>query len=221
MTDTIISDNTTGLYAGDYSGTEDTALYSNTPTANYGSNGSLELTHWAGPVDKHWCLSFPGLSNISASEVVSTVTLGLYRSSGDSNTHLLGFKRLLRNWVEAGATYNIWSIGNNWTLAGGVSDGNDRSGTSSGTISSTSAAGFKTITDTGQLKSDIQDFIDGTLSNYGHHIDVLDTSNFWAIYETSEGVNGQRPYIVVTHAAGGTTSLLPARPRFPVPLLMM
>jgi hypothetical protein len=203
MTVTVISDNT----GDDYAGTEDTSISNTNPTTNYGTSSTMELTNWAGGSDKHLCLSFSGLSNISASEVVSSVTLGIYRFNGDANTHSIGLKRLLRNWVEAQATWNIYSTGNNWTTGGGESDGNDRSGTSSGSFSSSSVAGYKTITSTGQLMDDVQDFIDGTLTNYGHHVEVLDASNYWAQYRASEGTDGQRPYLSVTHAAAGGLSI--------------
>jgi hypothetical protein len=43
--------------------------------------------------------------------------------------------RVLRTWVEAQVTWNIWSTGNNWTTAGCASDGNDY--TSAGAVAIT------------------------------------------------------------------------------------
>lgn len=211
MTVTVIGGNT----GDDFTGVSDCSISENFPTTNY--NGvTVEITNWDAGEDKHGLIRFDGLSNISASEVVSTVTMGIYRKSGDSNTHTIEARRLLVTFVDSQATWNIRSTGNNWTTAGALSDGNDRSGTQSGTFTSASGAGYKTFTDSsGLFRDDIQDFIDGTYTNDGHFFKVTDASNYWAFYSSTIDTDGQRPYISVTHttalAITKNNSMLAAR----------
>lgn len=200
MTITRIGNNT----GDDFSGTADCNIAENFATTNYGASTTFEVTNWDVGQDKHGLLRFDGLSNIAPTEVASSVTIGLYRKSGDANTHTVEVRRLLVAFEELQATWTIRSTGNNWTTAGALSDGNDRSGTQSGTFSSSSAVGYKTITDSSSvLLDDVKKFIDGSYTNNGHFFKVTNVANYWAYYSSSNDTDGQRPYISVTHSAGG------------------
>lgn len=201
MTVTVIGDNT----GDDYAGTEDAQIKEGAATTNYGSSGTMETTKYAANDHTHSLLSFSGLSNIAATEDVSAVTLGLYQTTA-SGTYALKLSRILRNWVEAQATWNIWSTSNNWTTAGGLSTGNDIASLNSVTASIDATVGaYKALSMPAQFVADIEDFIDGTYSNYGHHIQRSDAGedSGYKGWKTSEDSFDNKPYLSVTHAPGG------------------
>jgi len=115
-------------------------------------------------------------------------------------------KRILRNWSESQSTWNIYSTGNNWTTAGGTSDGNDRSSTTTATkqIFNSDNGNYVQFT-SAQLAADVQDMINTPANNFGWHIERTDGSNdaTYMGYTSSEGTDGQRPYLSVTYTAGG------------------
>ncbi len=201
MTTVVIGDNT----GDDYPGTEDTYLNAAASTTNYGSNTGLQLYDGIiGSNDRTVLLSFSGLSSIPSGISVNSATLAIYKTDTDAGTSSNAVvKRCLRNWVEGEATYNNYSSGNAWTEGGGQSDGNDRSATVSVTIPITGSSGLKSASDA-QLASDVQDIINGVLSNYGWVIECVDVTgapfhNFGA----SEGTDGQRPYATIDYSTGG------------------
>lgn len=196
----IISDNTTGDYTGDFSGSIDAQIKETEATTNYGSETTMEATNWDTANYTRSLVCFGGLSNIPAGSTITSVTLGVYAS--DVNVTLaydVELRRLLLNWVEAEATWNIYSTGNSWNTAGAGADNTDRSSTSSGTFSTGTEAGWKTLTD-GQLITDVQSFIDSTWSNYGWlFFRATGEDNEYIRFITSEGADGSRPYLSVTY----------------------
>jgi hypothetical protein len=199
VTITVIGDNT----GDDFAGTEDALLWSASATSNFGTHIENRASVSGGVLTGASCIAFSGLSNISASDIVSDASFNIKTKSlsgGDQNIIL---RLLLRNWVELQASWNVWSTGNNWTTAGAQSDGNDRSATISSTIASGVTNGVY-ISGTGaQLISDIQNFIDGGLSNYGWHFGRDDVTTAYEYCHSSDATDGDRPYLSVTHAAGG------------------
>jgi len=197
MTVTVIGDNT----GDDYSGTEDSQIREFFNTTNYGSSATQATTKWSSGDHTHLNLSFSGLSNIAASEVVSAATVYMEVNSS-TGTYALAFRRLLRDWVEAEVTWDIWKTSNNWTSGGALSDGNDRSASKGVTASLDNTTGYRALTAT-QIKDDTKDFVDGTATNYGWHVERDDsgddsTTKTWL---SSNFNDGRRPYISVTHAA--------------------
>ena len=196
----VVGDNT----GDDYSGTIDVRMSADAATTNY-DNTYIEVAKWNPPSDQlDSVIAFTGLSSISASSTVSAATFALYRTEGNTPAQSLDMHRCLRNWVENQATWNNYSTGNAWTTAGGRSDGNDRSATVSATLSTGTANGYQTISSAG-LAADVEDFIDGTYSNYGWQMERNDGegNSLYARFTDSEGTDGQRPYLSVTYAAAG------------------
>lgn len=203
MATTIISDNTTGAYTGDYSGTDDGFMNSNAKTTNYGATTTPYWCKYAEAIQDHGLLAFPGLSNITGPVTVSAVTLGIYQeSAGDHSPATYDFRRLLRNWVEAQATWNIYSTGNNWGTAGGLNDETDRIAAASAQLVANVTLGWYTITS--GLEQDVEDWINGVNSNYGWHVEQNGTWNSnLKQFRASEYADGTRPYLSVTYAASG------------------
>ena len=153
------------------------------------------------------------VSSIDSGDIISSAILSLYESSAIDTASVgswaVNLHRVLVDWVEAEATHNIYSTGNNWTTAGCKSDGNDRSATISATVTldGTAAVAFVDWGSTAQLVSDVQNFVDGGLSNFGWMLEAptaenQGTSESANIFSTSDHATAeQRPKLVVIHAA--------------------
>lgn len=204
MTITVIGNNT----GDDFSGTNDCHLLESSPTTtfNYLSN----VVDGRDTVRSVILQQLTGLSSIAASEVVSSVTLGLFRETSNTPSVSIYLHRLLKTWGEGTATWNTTDGSTSWTTAGALSDGNDRSATASVALVMGNASIYYTVTDTGTFMSDVQNFINSGYPNYGHGLYITDTNAVRAV-TSNTGTDGQRPYVAVTHAAGGAASLLPRR----------
>jgi len=205
MTVSVIGDNT----GDDYSGTEDAQLKEGAATTNYGSNANFEVGKYDSGDYTNGLVSFSGISNLPASLTVSSAVLSLYLegADGEGGSHTIQAKRLLRDWVEAQVTWTIWKTSNNWTSGGGESNGNDRSATLSteNTSLGTTTGQYYSFTDIAEMQSNVEDFADGTLSNYGWHLERTDAvqDQHYRVFTSSEGADGQRPYLSVTYTATG------------------
>lgn len=191
MTVATITDNTTGTYTG----VEDAQLSTDTPTTNNGSGTSLNTSSGS---DETPLLRFTGLSNIPASATVTAVTLRLYLT-GEVFSGNTTFYRMLRNWVEAQTTYNVYSTGNNWSSAGALGSGTDRASSSSATLAHNAATGYTEYSNAA-LVTDVQNWVNGANPNYGWQ---LRDSASYMFFASSEGTNGQRPELVVTYTEAG------------------
>ena len=186
-----IGDNT----ADDFAGTEDAYFRSDAPTSNYGSDATIRAY---GSTARNGVLSFSGFANVPAGATINDITQYIYNTSGITSS-IFSFRRVLLNWVEAQITWNIYSTGNNWNTAGGLGDDTDRSSTVSGTVTVTTT-GWYSNSDA-QWITDHQNFLDGTWNNYGYHIQNGTTT--FGLFASSEGTDGQRPYIEIDYTAGG------------------
>lgn len=204
--DTItITDNTTGSPTGTV-GVTNAQIREVSATTNYGSSSNFEVTKWDVSDHTHALLKFD-LSSVSGPVTVSSVTVGIYLNSDGGGTHAVDLRRLLRNWVEAQATWNIYATASNWTTAGALSDGNDRVGTVSGQIASIASTTqyYTVVQSSGGLVDDVQGWINGTFSNYGWHLSRNGTGNdnTSKTFTSDDGTNGQRPYLTVVYTPGG------------------
>ena len=151
------------------------------------------------------------VSGVPAGATVTGVTLSLWEygaatAGGGVASRAVELRRILRNWVEAQVTWNIYSTGNNWATAG-CGHATDRVDTPSAsvTLDGTAAAGFVDWSSAG-LIADVQAWVDGTASNYGWLL-----SSPTAEYQGIAGVAtndfrssdyataGQRPQLVIEY----------------------
>ena len=193
-----ISENTTR----DFTGVDDAGSNVSTPTTPAGSATSFVCSGFG---DEIGFLRFQGLSNIDSGATVTAVTIGLTKNNVTA-AGSVAFKPLLRAWVEAELTHNVYSTGNSWQTAGG--SGALDSEAASATLTCDTAAATVTFSDAALL-ADVQDFISGAQANEGWRL--THTSDY-AGFVSSEGADGSRPYIDVTYTASGATSP-PPRPQ--------
>jgi len=100
----------------DYTFSYDTTISSTDPTNNYGAYSYLTVSNDSAYLRSLIMYNFIGYfpANIN----VKKATLTLYVSTIDSNINI-SFYKLTKLWVEAQATWNIYSTGNTWSTAGG------------------------------------------------------------------------------------------------------
>ena len=191
--------------AGLDAGGRDTAA-----TNNFGTAASFYLGGTGGIGDANRIYIKFDVSSIPSGDTVSSATFSLFEvNASGTGTWAVKLQRMLRDWVELESTWNIWKTANNWTAAGAGSDGNDRSATitASVTLDGTSAGAFIDWTDA-QLDSDVQNFVDGGLSNFGWLVHAPDAeggvSKFNQFNLSDNATASERPKLVVVHtgAAG-------------------
>jgi hypothetical protein len=186
VTVATITDNTTGTYTG----VEDCEIDVSTPTTNLGSASPMTSSSFN---DEKPLIKFSGLSNIPSNATVTDVTVRLY-AVGSPVAGSTIFSRVLRNWVENQATWNVFSTGNNWGTAGAAA-GTDAAA-SSATINHGTSTGYVSYQAAG-LISDVQNWVNGTNPNYGWLL--TDSANYFEVV-SSEGTDGQRPELIVTYS---------------------
>jgi len=211
---TVVIGNNTG---DDYSGTEDTLIKQASAENNYGSKDNFEITKYNTNDYSHSLIKFSGISSLPSDITISASTMYLYCSTHASGTRTATAKRLLRDWIEGSlngsnrsgnspysSCWNEYGSGNTWTSSGAISDGNDRSGTDSG-IMDLDGTGYKSVSDN-QLNLDVENITNGTYNNYGWHFEVTGTPATYTydVFTSSEGSDGQRPYLSVTYTESGS-----------------
>lgn len=204
MVTVVIGDNT----GDDYSGTEDSRMQETAYTTNYGSATEYEIQSQTTSNRHHVCLKFSGISNLPSSLSVTSSVVSLYLNlSFYSGNQTITCNRLLRNWVESQVTWDDYATSAAWTSGGATSDGNDRDGTSAASVTHSESTGYKNFSDTSQIQGEVEDFADGTLTNYGWVFYRSDTaSDLIRLFTSSEGTDGERPYLTVTYTTtGGST----------------
>lgn len=186
----------------------DTFLYDDSATTNYGTNVTLFVGDTGG-ARYRTLIKFAGLSDgtIPPGAVISAATLSLYcygENSGNART--LRVFRLKRAWVEAQATWNIYSTGNNWQTAGGFG-ANDCEQTDIG------SRAFSATETTGEYKdfsltvADIQAIVNGTWTNNGFLIKADTESNDrYSFYSSDNAAN--KPKLTITYSIAGNVQII-------------
>ena len=144
----------------------------NEATTNFATSTQFEVgDHNGGGNQARRSLFKFDVTSIPSGGIVSAVTLSLLEIDAADGASVsswpLNMHRFLRDWVEAEATWNIYSTGNDWGTAGG-SNATDRSDTVSATVTldGSAAVDFIDWADA-QLITDVQNFVDGGQANYG------------------------------------------------------
>ena len=129
--------------------TDDTYINSASATANTGSTQQLRIA-----TDVATLLRFD-LSSVPSGAYVDSATLELevVAVGGASGQEVTAYK-VLRNWEEHEATWNIAETGTNWGTAGCQNTTTDRSSSSSGTATENNGAGSWLSFDITSLVSD-------------------------------------------------------------------
>lgn len=188
----------------------DTWIYQNDPTYNKGTETTMQVGFSAITSEiARGLLKFDlsvGTNPPPSSAIISSAVISL--NCTDCNvTRTLALYQCLRGWVEAQATWNIWSTGNNWTTAGAGSDGNDYSSTELGSVS-VASTGNKDITLNSSGLAVVQGWIDGTIANNGFVLrNTAETTQKNYFAASDHATANSRPKIVVEYTAGGPTGV--------------
>lgn len=136
---------------------EDTSINSVFPTLNIGSGIQFIVSGVANGLVKFDISSIP--SNATISQAIFSLFTASASGSSVQNVH-----RLVRNWVESEATWNEAETGTNWGTAGAANTTTDYNSTLLDTITQSSSSNTESTAD---ITSTVQDWVDGTSSNYG------------------------------------------------------
>jgi hypothetical protein len=98
-------------------------------------------------------------------KVISQAYITAFPINNSGGSRIIDFFRALVEWVEAEATWNIRSTGNNWTAAG-ADNAADRDTTSLGTLTSASTDNYTAKTASLDV-TEITKIIDGTYDDFG------------------------------------------------------
>lgn len=205
---TVVIGNNTG---DDYSGTEDAFIASDNTTGNFGGREDCGVTN-----SNRALIRFTGLDNIPSGSTISASPVSFY-GSGWGGTCTINVYWTLRNWVEGTQTgqnrsgdspysccWSEYGSGNTWTSAGCDGGGNDRESSYLLQKTDVSCPGSKTrnIFSSTNIVNKVQDVVDGD-ANYGFVFIHDDGDPYFGV--SSEGTDGQRPYLSVTYTESGST----------------
>lgn len=183
--------------------TADTWINQDNATANYGTATSIWLGESASAASLGRLLVKFDLSALSGATIL-TATLTLTYNGGDdsSNARTVACYRVLRAWVEAQATWNVYSTGNSWATAGCGNTTTDRDSTDIGDGPTQSA----TPAENGEVvfvltAARVQEMIDGTMTNNGFLFQVATENADQVDYKTREHADGatKAPKLVITY----------------------
>jgi len=185
---TLQPDETTGL---------DTYTDYYNATTNYATSGVLHLGS-SGGTPQSGLLAFSGLSVLPAYSRIQSAVLTLYLATKGRDATLSVYG-LLRNWVEAEATWNIYSTGNAWQTVGGFG-ALDRDASAVGSVA-ISSTGAKDITVTAL----VQAWVNSGRANYGFSLseDYVSNNTYNDYVSSSGATSTQRPKLVVEYFRGG------------------
>lgn len=206
-----------------YAGTTDTEIRDANPTSNYGTSTTFSVHR---PFTSNWqrtgLLKFD-VSSIPSTATVSNATLTLHHNgwANDGYGPDISVHRACKPWLEGEATYNRWDNANSkeWGSSGANSssnpctdNSNDGSGDDRDSVAEDTVA-IQTWTSSGagdhtwDVTSLVQDWVDGTINNYGMVIRGSDDNEDKIItYDSSEhATTANRPELTVTYtdAASG------------------
>ena len=176
----------------------DTYITSENATTNYGTNATMRVGNQIDAYNNRGLLKFD-LSTIPSSAIVSSAILTLTISTawGAANVAIYRQKKA---WVEAQATWNIYSTGNNWTSAGGFNASDcEQTNIGSGTPSSNSVGTVLNIT---LSASAIQEMIAGSFTNNGFLIKTTTEAgdNATLFATSSHATSSYRPKLVIGYS---------------------
>jgi len=177
-------------------------------TTNYSANAYFQVGEWNGGSAVDRSLLHFDVSSIPATATINQVRLILWDdgSNYSSNTRTMRVYRMVRAWTASTSTWNTTDGSTSWGTAG-ASNATDREATDIGSVSmpATEIEGYWQVT---LSPSNIQDWIDGDLTNNGLQL-KMDTETNDMHQFSDETVSGEEPKLIVDYTvAGGLTLAL-------------
>lgn len=172
------------------------------PTTARGGNTTLQVGEYKAGANILRSLVKFDLSTVDAGKTIASAVLKVYDDGSDfaSNAGTLKVYRVLRNWVEAEVTWNVYSTGNSWATAGCGNTTTDREATEIGSVatSATESAGYVSIDLT---PAKVQEWVSGALANYGVLLKQDTESDDEHQYAARQTANP--PLLEITYETGG------------------
>lgn len=197
--------------ADNFTGCDDASIRNTNPNNNYGQSTELTTQNFDALDLSKVLIEFTGLAALrKAVTTITNVSLNLYlisQDNGINGNRTIAWRRVLRSWVEgtednlAGdPSWNEYSAGNAWQTAG-AGGALDRSSTISAQLTVGQTTGQYYSFTGSQLIADVQAYVDGTISELswlGEDEGAIEEA--WRVWASSQGTNGQRPYLEVTYS---------------------
>lgn len=184
----------------DESNANDTYINANAVSTNFGTASVISVGEDSTTVDRYRTLIKFDLSNIPVNARIISATLSL-RVAVDRSTNARDYKvwRLLKNWIEGQATWNIYSTGNNWDTAGAGNTASDHDGSIAWATTNFGASEAVGTDKTFALNvTEFTKWINGSYPNYGLLIKAeTETNDAYAFDSSSHATEANRPKLTV------------------------
>lgn len=187
----------------------DTWISSSAVTTNYGDRPDLYVGESNSSITTRRSLIKMDLSQIPSNAIITSAIITVY-IAGDYSSNTRDFKvyRVLRDWVESQATWNLWKTGSSWTTDGCGSDGNDADLTTAwattsfgDSIPNYTAMDF-VFSATGI--TELQKIIAGAYTNYGWLIKAdTESADLYGLFSSSWINESQRPKLTIEYDLPG------------------
>lgn len=188
---------------------EDIYIQDSTPTTNYATTTYMYVGEWypAATLVVRGLIRFTEVSNIPTTAQIKTATLQLYLSGDQTNTiRTCRVFRSLRAWVEAQATWNIWSTGNNWATAGAFGAA-DCEQTDIGSLEFSATPTINQYYNFVLTPSKVQEWVDGTLTNNGLLVKMDTESDDTLAFSSATDGATKRPTLEVVYRVPFSTAV--------------
>jgi hypothetical protein len=184
---------------------EDTRLNAYNPTTNLATEASIFVGYLTSGDQYPGLIRFTGVNTIPAGSVISSAQMDLYETGlAPTGTGTVYVQKVLKNWVENQATWNIYATGSSWATVGCLGAA-DRNATSSATFSiNTSINHWHNIPTNANLVADVQSWVDGTTNN-GWKLYISQTNLYDGFASSDNATPSLRPKLTVTYTPGSGT----------------
>ena len=185
----------------------DAYLSSKTSTTNYGAATIIAVGETNTDVNTFRSLLKFDLSSIPVGSTINSATLSV-KTVTDASTNERTYRvyRVLRVWVEAQTTWNIYSTGNNWGTAGCGNTTSDRESADIGSVLFTASETAGTVKSFTLTADKVQEMlVDGAFTNNGFLIKAdTEENDAYTLHSSENGAEANNPKLVINYTALAT-----------------
>jgi hypothetical protein len=183
---------------------DDTYIYSNAPTTNYGTDAVIKVGYSSSTSQfLRGLLRFDYTTGTnppdpgSGSVIVNSGTITVYCDTY-TTTKTMVLYQCLKKWVEGSATWNTYDGTNNWGTAGAQGT-QDYNSPGIGSVSVSAVGSYDIAINAAGLAA-IQGWINAPATNYGFVIrNTVENTNFNNITSSEGGTAANRPKITLDY----------------------